>query len=207
MLESSKKIGKYEDPLLLRLEKFLTAQGYDVLIHMRLNVAWSNVISDVDVLAISPNERIIIEVKSSHDNFYKAFRQLSQLKGFADCFYIATNKPIDSINMEKWIDDSIGLIYIDEHSLNIIKPAKRIDLFPIKGAISQLNKKCLVNLARALGIPTSLSKDALEKRLIEKYPLADLKRVVEGIVLCENDCVSNCALVPFMVTSNFIGKK
>ncbi|XHH10241.1 MAG: hypothetical protein ACFCUE_06310 [Candidatus Bathyarchaeia archaeon] len=201
MLESSKKIGKYENPLMQKISGALSSDGYDVLTHVRLNIAWSNVISDIDVIAISEKETIIMEVKSSHDNFYKAFSQLKNLEGFADKLYIATDKPVNTIKMDKWVDESIGLICVEEKKLKIIKPAKYFCAFPKVGAISQLRKKCLFHLANLLGVPAYLSKAEIENRLVGTFNSLELKMVIKQIVLCEGNCEKNCILIPNMVAS------
>jgi Holliday junction resolvase len=199
VLESCKDIGKYEEPLLKALEGYFAKQGYAVITHVRLNVAWSNVISDIDVLAIKGNETIIVEVKSDHDVFYRAFAQLNKLKGFADKFYIATNRPIGSIKEEKWLHKSIGLISIG-NQVEIVRSAEKITIIPPDGALSQLRKKCLVKLAVYFGIPAYLSKNEIEKRL-QEVDISQLKCVVKEAVLCESNCLDDCILERCLNTS------
>jgi hypothetical protein len=207
MLESSKKIGKYEDCLLPKVEQFLVGLGYVVSTHVRLNIAWSNIISDIDVIAKKEHETIIVEVKSDHDNFYKAFKQLNKLEGFADKFYVATNRSIDNSKIAKWPDDSIGLIAIGDNNTRIEKPAKRVNSLTQDGTVSQLRKKCLVRLAGLCGIPNYLSKEEIEKRLLKEIHSSELKGITTKIALCDGDCINNCILIPNMIAStvNFKG--
>jgi Holliday junction resolvase len=201
MLESSKEIGKYEEPLLATLKDFLKKQGYAVLTHARLNVAWSNVISDIDVLAIKNEKIVIIEVKSDHDCFYKGFRQLEKLKGFADQLYIATNRPIHHLLENKWRDKSIGLIKVNAEMAEIIRPAEQIQGLSTNEAISQLKKKCLARLASLLNVSKCIPKAEIERRLRARFNDADLKIIVKNIILCDSDCGNDCILEPFLVAS------
>jgi Holliday junction resolvase len=201
MLESSKEIGKYEEPLFRALEHFFKQQGYTVLTHARLNVAWSNVISDIDVIAISNETIIMVEVKSDHDCFYRGFEQLRKLKGFADQLYIATNRPIQNLQEDKWRDKSIGLIKIDGEMAEIIRPAEHIHGLCTSEVISQLRKKCLVKVASLLNVSKYLPKTEIEKRLRERFDNADLKVITKNIVLCDSNCGINCLLEPFLIAS------
>jgi hypothetical protein len=202
MLESSKDMGKYEEPLLRAVERFFVKRGYFVSSHVRLNVAWSNVISDIDVIAKSADECIIIEVKSDHDQFYRAFDQLQKLRGFADRLYIATNRPLDSIKEEKWLDKSVGLIHIDDdQTVQIVKPAPKVPCYSLDGTLSQLKKKCLVQLATLLGVRTRTSKSEIEKKLTGNFSSSDLKVVTKYIVMCEHGCTESCILSPVLEAS------
>jgi Holliday junction resolvase len=198
MLKSSKQIGRFEKPLFKPLACLFEEEGYTVLTHTRLNIAWSNVISDIDVLARSDETIIITEVKSDHDAFYKGFDQLEKLKGFADKLYIATNRDLESLEKEKWRDKSIGLIFIGKQNAKIIRPAEPIRSLHAKDSLSQLKKKCLIRLARLLGVPTYLSKKAIEKRLRAKFNDRDLKIIVKNIILCDSSCSNDCILEPFL---------
>lgn len=185
----------------MSVKRLFQHQGYTVLTHARLNVAWSRVISDIDVIAVSNEKIIMVEVKSDHDYFYKGFKQLEKLKGFADELYIATNRQIIDFKGDKWRDPSIGLIRITDDLTEIVRPAVPIHGLCTGEAISLLKKKCLVRLASLLNIPKCLPKQEMERRLRENFDNADLKEIVKSLILCDNACDVSCSLEPFLIAS------
>lgn len=80
ILKSSKRIGKYEAPIIKKLEPFFQNQGFQVVPHARFNISWGNIISDIDLLLIKENKVGIVEVKSSHDNLKRAKNKFQTLK-------------------------------------------------------------------------------------------------------------------------------
>jgi Holliday junction resolvase len=200
MLKSSKERGRFEKPLIQSLERHFKEEGFSVLTHARLNIAWSNVISDIDILAVSDDRVVIIEVKSDHDDFYKGFNQLKKLKGFADNLYIATNRKPESLKSEKWRDESIGLIHVNNQNIEVLRPARKIRSLSKKDTFSQLKRKCLVRLTRLLNVPTHVPKVEIERRLRMKFDEKDLKVIAKRIALCKEDCENDCILEPFLVS-------
>ena len=55
----SKLDSRFEKPLLEILKRYFKEEGYSVSTHARLSIAWSNVISDVDVIARSRENEAI----------------------------------------------------------------------------------------------------------------------------------------------------
>jgi hypothetical protein len=91
--KSSKAIGKYERPILQIASKYFKSRGVSVMSHTRLNVAWSNVFSDIDILMLKKNLISAIEIKSHRDNLHYAFNQIHRIKDFVDyeMFPVASN--------------------------------------------------------------------------------------------------------------------
>lgn len=201
MLQSSKKPREFEEILIESVKYFFQKQGYSVSTHARLNIAWSNIISDIDIIATLADEVVIIEVKSNRDHFYRGFEQLQKVKGFADKIYLATNKSINSLNLEKWRDDTVGLLHIKKGKIEVIKSAENISSLLPRNTFSQLKKKCLMRLVRLLDIPTSLPKTKIDQMLRSQFNETDLKIIAKNIALCDEDCEKDCILEPFLVAT------
>lgn len=196
MLPSHKQVGNFEEKIIKKVKKYFQNEGYLVYTHSRLNVAWSTILSDIDILAILNDEVIITEVKSERDNLNKAFTQLQNIKGFSDKLFIATDKNIKNINLDKWEDEDIGLLHVKNDVIKKIKIAKNIQHLPDDEAFIKLKKKCLVKLVKLLGLPSSMTKKQMEIRLRENYNEYDLKLIAKNIALCNENCDTGCILDP-----------
>ena len=125
---------------------------------------------------------------------------MQKVKGFANKLYIATDRNPQNIRFGNWRDDSIGLLHIDGSEVEVVRSAKNLNSLPEGEVLIHLRKKCLIRLARLLGIPAYLSKRNLEHALRMKFLGTDLKIIAERIALCHEDCESDCILEPFFVT-------
>jgi len=199
MRQSNKKRGRFEEALIESVKEFFQKRGYSVSTHARLNIAWSNIISDIDIIATLKDEVIITEIKSDHDHFYRAFEQLRRVKCFANKLYIATNRRPENLNLSGWEDHTIGLLNVRDKKVDVIKSAKNISSFPRGEALSKLKKKCLTKLGRLLDVPTYLPKKRIEQTLRSQFNEEDLKIIAKKIALCSEDCETNCILEPFLV--------
>jgi len=191
MLKSNKVIGNYEKPILINIKNYFEKCGYISYIHSRLNLAWSKIVSDIDVVAFKNNETIIIEVKSSHDDFYKAFKQLINISGYADKLYIATDKKFNDISKVNWVNNDIGLIYVNkEGNIEIIKKAKYINNVS-KNHFIKLKKKCLYELVKNLNISKKNTKQKMTDILF-KHKKINYKKILKLIAFCNFKCTNKC---------------
>lgn len=201
MLKSKKQLGKNEKKLMAYVQDFFQKKGYYVQTHSRLNIAWSSIISDVDLIAFNDDEVIITEIKSKKDHIYRALQQLEKVKGFSDKLYVATDTNFESINFNKW-DDEIGLLIIKDKDVTEIKSAKKIKSIPKDNSIAKLKKKCLVRLSKLLNIPRYLSKKDIEEKLRISFVEEDLKKIVKEIAICSENCEDSCILEPFFIKAS-----
>lgn len=91
VLLSSKREGAYEARIIRRLVPFFENMGFEAVPHARLNIAWGNIISDIDLLLIKDGTLGAVEVKSSRDNMRRAGRQIDGLRDFVGFVYVATD--------------------------------------------------------------------------------------------------------------------
>jgi len=137
---SSKLLGIYEKKLIKKLTLFFKNQGYEIYPHVRLNIAWSNGLSDVDILLYKEGVVIVIEVKSKQDKLETLYDQFLRMSDYADYYYLATDKKIDVLNIKE-----IGIIHIGKE-INIIKNAEKIIKPPKKSSLLALKKLCLMKM-------------------------------------------------------------
>ncbi|MGI0011353.1 MAG: hypothetical protein ACREAE_08130 [Nitrosopumilaceae archaeon] len=191
--KSTKKIGKHEKIIIKKLQTHFEKQGYDVIPHASLNIAWGSIISDLDLLLIKSNQLTIIEVKSSHDNLQRARRQIRNIQDYVDFAYVATD-----YYPRKWNMHHIGFI-VANGKIDIIKEAKQITKLPNPNSISSLKKICL---SRMLGYSDdSKTKNILKTKLASYVQKArshkNLKDELKEIVTCGEHCDSSCPIWSF----------
>ena len=141
--------GKYEEPLILAVEQYFRDMNYQTYLHAQLNISWSNIISDVDLLAIKGNDIIAVEVKSKKDIFTNAFKQLEKIVPFIDKAFITTDDEIVA-NKYRKINLPYGILYIDLIYGDIVtkKNAKKYKEEYSVQHLCSLRKCCLQELAR-----------------------------------------------------------
>ncbi len=191
ILRSSKKIGKYEAPIIEKLEPFFQNQGFQVVPHARLNISWGNIISDIDLLLIKENKIGIVEVKSSHDNLKRAKKQISNIKDYVDFAYIATDfKP------RKLPTPIAGWIFVKDE-VTIMKYPQTIDNEPSHYSVGSLPKKCLERHLDHKNIsPKGMSKYEITTNIMS-LPIKNLKDEVKSIATCGQECDVNCPIWKF----------
>lgn len=191
ILRSSKKIGKYEAPIIKKLEPFFQNQGFQVVPHARLNISWGNIISDIDLLLIKENKVGIVEVKSSHDNLKRAKKQISKIKDYVDFAYIATDfKP------RKLPTPIAGWIYVKD-DVTIMKQPRTINKVPSHYSVGSLPKKCLERYLNQKNISSKrMSKYNITNKIMS-LPTENLKEEVKSMVTCGQECDTVCPIWEF----------
>ena len=191
ILRSSKRIGKYEAPIIEKLEPFFQNQGFQVVPHARLNISWGNIISDIDLLLIKENKIGVIEVKSSHDNLKRAKKQISNIKDYVDFVYIATDfKP------RKLPISIAGWIFVRDE-ITIMKYPQTISNDPSHYSVDSLPKKCLERYLEQKNFSSKgMSKYEITNSIVS-LPTNNLKDEVKSMATCGQECDINCPIWNF----------
>ncbi|AIF85028.1 hypothetical protein NTE_02993 [Candidatus Nitrososphaera evergladensis SR1] len=175
--------GIHEVPLISVVEDYFRIQGFTTYPHATLNIAWSNIVSDVDVLAIKEDQVIAIEVKSKKDVFEKAFTQLKDIAPFVDRTFIATD---DEVKANKYRNsaEEFGILYLDlVYDETIVKKKPRaMTTKPSIKQICYLRRCCLEELARGYGIPPHQSKQYIALDLLRLKYTEKLRTQLKQIV-------------------------
>lgn len=183
---SSKAMGRHEEVLMKRLGAHYSALGYEVYTHVRLNIAWSNGLSDVDVLLYKDGQLTIVEIKSKHDKFDALNDQFKRMSDYVDFFYLATEKNIpDSTPPE------MGLIFIDDQ-VTEVKPASKLMNKPRKSSLYALKKICLMNMLN--GGHKNLLKSEIVDTILTHMDAQIIKSMIKDVAVCNNDIHINCPL-------------
>lgn len=191
--KSTKRIGKYEEKIIQTLTKYFRINGYEVIPHSSLNIAWGSIVSDVDLLLLKNQVLTYVEVKSSRDNLARAKQQIERIMDYIDYAYVATDKQVKNWNMP-----NVGLIYVQEETVALIKKAKKFSNKPKFYSVAALKKKCIARL---------FGNDDRNIMLINKYELAlyayakrkCTRAYLKEIVTCGELCAFDC---PIMHTDN-----
>ncbi len=191
ILKSSKRIGKYEAPIIKKLEPFFQNQGFQVVPHARFNISWGNIISDIDLLLIKENKVGIVEVKSSHDNLKRAKKQISNIKDYVDFAYIATDfKP------RKLPTPIAGWIFVKDE-VTIMKHPRTINNEPSHFSVDSLPKKCLKRYLDQKNISSKgMSKYEITNNIMS-FPTKNLKEEVKSMATCGQECDTSCPISEF----------
>jgi len=191
ILKSSKRIGKYESPIIKKLEQFFESQGFQTIPHARLNISWGNIISDIDLLLIKENKVGIVEVKSSHDNLKRAKKQISNVKDYIDFAYIATDfKP------RKLPTSLAGWVFVED-KVTVMKYPQTIDNEPSHYSIDSLPKKCLERYLEQKNIsPKGMSKYEITNNILS-ISNENLKYEIKSMATCGQECDTNCPILDF----------
>jgi len=198
ILKSSKRSGKYENIIISKLKSHFENIGYDAVPHARFNIAWGNIISDVDLLLLKNNKLTMIEVKSSRDKLQKAKNQINNVRDFVDFVYLATD-----YRPKKWSQKNTGMLLVNG-SVDVIKEPKPLIQPPRHESIDALQKKCLKRLAQIKGHKNSDN--------LRKYELVNLiknnntdplsKDEIKEVVTCGLKCDTDCPIWNFKSVSN-----
>ncbi|CAN5199164.1 hypothetical protein BH18THE2_BH18THE2_31070 [soil metagenome] len=131
-----------------------------------MNIAWENVVSDVDLLIICSKEVIAIEVKSKRDIFKKAFLQLNRIAPFVDRTFVAKDNEAIADKFRK-TKMKTGILYIDlSHNRIIVKKsANKYKIYPSVERLCYLKKCCLQELAKKFKV-TPYRKKTLDIEVI-----------------------------------------
>lgn len=198
---SKKAIGQFEKPLIQLISQFFSQQGYECYPHASLNLAWANILSDIDVLLVKDDSVTVIEVKSKRDNLQKARHQLLGIADYVDYAFVATDKKV-----KKWDEKDIGLILIEEGKPRIAIEAKRFVSRPGIRSLFGLQKKCLVRMTGCKSLNYNLKYDVAEQISM----LGDdetLRQCVKEIIICSRKCETDCPIWKFASTSDDLSSR
>ena len=187
--KSTKRIGRYEEKIIQTLTKYFWINGYEVIPHSSLNIAWGSIVSDVDLLLLKDHILTYVEVKSSRDNLARAKQQIDRMMDYIDYAYVATDKQVKNWNMP-----NVGLIYVQEETVVIVKKAKKFSNKPKFYSIVALKKKCIAMF---------FGNNNRYIMLVNKYELAQhvytkrkcTRACLKEIVTCGELCDVNCPIV------------
>lgn len=192
MPRSSKVLGRFEKPMITAISSYFTKLGYVVIPHTALNLAWRQVLSDIDILIAKGMDVTAIEVKSSHDNLSRANHQLSRILDYVDYAFVATDKQVNA-----WDGGAVGLMQVGPRGVKVVWNATRLVSRPSTVSLFALQKKCL---ARMLGVSehTHLGKYELARQ-VEMLGEDDVLRdCVKEITTCSRQCSTDCPIWKYM---------
>jgi len=186
--KSTKFIGKYEAPLISRLCKHFESLGFKAFPHVRLNIAWSSSLSDVDTLLIQDNLVTVVEVKSHRDKLARAEKQLEAISDYVDYSYVATDRL-----PRYWKSSRLGLLFIED-DVRVVKRASKIIGEPKLDSLIALPKKCLLQF---LGQPHQerLLKYEIALRIRNLFDDESIRQCLKEIVLCQGCNHMECPIL------------
>lgn len=194
VLKSSKREGRHESVIIKKLVVFFENLGYQAVPHARFNIAWGNILSDVDLLLLKNDEMVAVEVKSSKDNLKRARKQIENIKDYVDYAYVATDYIPRKFSLR-----NAGLIYVNGNTV-ILKKPKPLSDNPGLYSLDSLPKKCLCRWAKTQNQRYS-QKSKLE--LASQIMNTDkLKPKVKEIVACGLNCDHGCPIWNFEKTNH-----
>jgi len=192
ILKSSKHEGRHESVIIKKLVVFFENLGYRAIPHARFNIAWGNILSDVDLLLLKNDEIILVEVKSSKDNLKRARRQIENVKDYVDYAYVATDYIPRKFSLR-----NAGLIYVNGNIV-ILKSPKLLSDNPRLFSLYSLPKKCLCRWTKIRNQSYSQkSKSELANQILNSDAL---KPKVKEIVTCGLNCDHGCPIWDFEKT-------
>lgn len=190
ILKSSKREGRHESVIIKKLALFFEGLGYQAVPHARFNIAWGNILSDVDLLLLKNEEIVAVEVKSSKDNLKRARRQIENIKDYVDYAYVATNYVPRKFSLR-----NAGLIYVNGKVV-ILKRPKLLSDSPGLYSVDSLPKKCLCRWAKTENrVYSNKSKSDLAAGIL--HGSGGIKSKVKEIVACGLDCDHGCPIWSF----------
>jgi Holliday junction resolvase len=195
LIPSSKKTGKYERQLFDVLMAYFEKMGFKVFSHVQLNLSWGNIISDIDVVAMSEKILIGVEVKSSRDNLKNVTKQIDKMMDFFDGIYVASDKPRHLLE-ENFHDRRVGLLFID-NDVRIKKECQLLKDRPRKTALTRLRKTCLERLAEAVTGNSYGKKGDLASNILLALEDEHLRLILKSIVTCNRMCDTSCPIQDF----------
>jgi len=163
--------------------------GYQAVPHARFNIAWGNILSDVDLLVLKNDEIIAVEVKSSKDNLKRARKQIENIKDYVDYAYVATNYIPRKFSLR-----NAGLIYVNGNVV-ILKSPKLLSDNPRLYSLDSLPKKCLCRWAKTQN--QSYSKKSKLDLASQIMNTGELKSKLKEIVTCGLGCDCGCPIWSF----------
>jgi hypothetical protein len=188
---SAKALGRFEVPIIEKVSQFFESQGYTVIPHTTLNLAWRHVLSDVDILVMKGPVVIAVEVKSAHDDLHRASRQLSRILDYVDYALVATDQDV-----KDWNDDTVGLMLVRAEGVVFVKKGAQLSARPSFKSLFALQKKCLSRMLSIEG-HCHLSKYEITKQVDLLGDDDVLRDCVKEIVTCGGQCSTDCPIWNF----------
>ncbi len=185
-------LGKFEEPLIKTVAQYFRRRGYRVVSHTTLNLAYRNVLSDVDLLVIKDDVVAAIEVKSSRDSLRRGSFQASKLSNYVDYVFIATDQKI-----RDWDNSVAGLLLVNEDEVVLAKQGPRFSTRPSFQSLFALQHKCLSRMLGAGSTANYLNKYETARRVDSLGDDDVLKECVKEIVTCSGQCASDCPIWDF----------
>jgi Holliday junction resolvase len=189
--QSTKRIGKYEERIILTLARYFQYNGYEAIPHSRLNIAWGSILSDVDLFLLKDNVLTYVEVKSSRDNIMRAKMQVERVMDYVDYAYVATDRKV-----RNWAIPSVGLIYVQEEAVTLLRRAKKFSKKPRFYSIISLKKKCLTrffgNDSNCLMV---INKHELAQHVYAAKGKKCTRECLKEIVTCGESCDAYCPIL------------
>ena len=196
--KSTKRVGDREKEIILTLEKHFRDNGYQVIPHSRLNIAWGSMLSDIDLMLLKDQSLTYVEVKSSRDNIRRAIQQIDRVMDYIDYAYVATDKKV-----RNWNVPNLGLIYVNGVVITR-KKAKKFKSKPRFSSVVALKKKCI---ARFFGNDSShimeISKYELAQSVFTTKRVKCTRECLKEIVTCGESCDTFCPVLEMKKPTNF----
>jgi len=188
--KSKKRIGRYEEKIIQSLAEYFRYEGYEVVSHSRLNVAWGSILSDIDLLLLKDGLLTYVEVKSCRDNIARATEQVECVKDYIDYAYVATERKVRNWNVPK-----VGLIHIQEDIITFVKAAKKFQNKPRFLSILTLKKKCLAKFFEAdINYLTHVDKYDLAQTVYATKANSCTRECLKEITTCGESCNMPCPI-------------
>ena len=192
--ESTKRIGKYEAKIIQNLTQYFEINGYEVISHAQLNIAWGSILSELDLLLLRDGMLTYVEVKSRRDKLSKALQQIERMKDYVDYGYVATNKLV-----KDWGIPEIGLISVQNDVVTFMRKPTRFRGNPRFSSIIALKKKCLTRfLGNGQALRTYVNKYELARYIYEVRKSECTRECLKEVVTCGDSCDSVCPIAKFV---------
>jgi hypothetical protein len=191
---STKHAGIYETGIINKLARHFQDNGYYVIPHAKLNIAWGSILSEADLLLVKENSLTYVEVKSRRDKFSKAIRQIQRMKDYVDYAYVATDRVVCMRDLP-----NVGLIFVRSDQVTFLKEPKRFCSIPRFSSIVSLKKKCLLRLlGNGDTCPVNFGKYELAQYVSTTRRAECTRECVKEIVTCGETCDTACPISEFV---------
>lgn len=125
----------------------------------------------------------------------RAKKQIDAISDYVDYTYVATDRLPKS-----WEMDGVGLLFVDESNMHVIKRARKIVDSPKIDSLFALPKKCLTRFLGDINRKNAL-KSHLVRQIRNQCSGETLKQCVKRIVLCQRCSDKNCPVLSFISNS------
>ena len=191
---STKRLGRHEAKIIESLTQYFRIRGYEAIPHVRLNIAWGNILSEMDVLLLKSGVLTYVEVKSHRDRLSKALRQIDRLKDYVDYACVATNRLVTN-----WSIPDVGLISVNDDVVTLVRKPRQFRNAPSFSSVISLKKKCLARfLGNGHACRTYVNKYDLARYVYIVRKRECTRECLKEIVTCGNTCDTTCPIASFV---------